>query len=56
MGSMCHYVRQSTKLNFLVKDKCIIEISDKPVDYSSCRKDFNFNNIKFELNLKLFII
>jgi len=36
----------------MVKDKCEIEISDKEVDYSSCRRNFDFDNITFELDLK----
>tara|TARA_B110000879_G_C11131013_1_gene496017 strand:- start:396 stop:1265 length:870 start_codon:yes stop_codon:yes gene_type:complete len=47
----CHYVRSSTKLNFFVKDKCEIKILDKEVDHSSCKRNFKFKNIEFELNL-----
>jgi len=47
----CHFLRSCSKLNFIVKDKCEIKILDKEVDYSSCRRDFNFNNVQFELNL-----
>ena len=47
----CHYERLCTKLNFSVKDICKIEILDKKVDYSSCRRNFNFDNVIFEFNL-----
>ena len=48
----CHYERLATKLNFFVENKQIIEILDKKVDYSSCRKDYDFSNVDFELDLK----
>lgn len=47
----CPYVRRCTKLNFFVKDKCEIKILDKEVDYSSCKRNFKFESIEFELNL-----
>ena len=35
----------------LTHNQFLIKILDKKVDYSNCRRDFNFNNVKFELNL-----
>ena len=48
----CHYERRNTKLeNIIVSDKVIFKILDKKVDTTSCKQDFNFDNIEYNLNL-----
>ena len=48
----CHYERLTTKLDFIINDECKIKILNKKVDYSKCRREYNFNNINYELHLK----
>ena len=49
----CHYNRHSNKLNNINVDGDMqFKISQQKVDYSTCRRDYNFDNIKFELHIK----
>ena len=49
----CHYDRDSCNLNNIrVEDNMELKISQQKVDYSSCRRDYNFDNNIFELNIK----
>lgn len=49
----CHYERKSSKgNNFDINEFCEIKVLDKEVDYSLCRRDYKFENIKFELNIE----
>lgn len=49
----CHYNRHSSGLNNLKVDgEMQFKISQQKVDYSTCRKNYNFDNIEFELNIK----
>lgn len=49
----CHYNRSSCNLNNIrVEDNMELKISQQKVDYSSCRRDYNFDNKIFELNIK----
>jgi hypothetical protein len=54
----CHYIRSSFKLqNVLVKGRITLDVSQEPIDYSSCRRDYDFTNIIKELNIiKIFYI
>lgn len=49
----CHYNRNFCKLNNIrVENNIEFKISDRIVDYSSCRRDYKFDNTIFELNIK----
>lgn len=47
----CHYKRTCSHHHFYVKDNCEITILDKKVDYSLCKRDFNFDDVEFELDV-----
>lgn len=48
----CHYKRQCTKIDKEnIKGKTKIEVLQDKVDYSSCRRDYDFSNIEFELDI-----
>lgn len=49
----CHYKRPSTNINNIkVSNQLTIEILNEKVDYSKCRREFNPENVKFNLNIK----
>ena len=49
----CHYNRQSTNINNIkVSNQLTIEVLNAKVDYSKCRREFNPENVKFNLNIK----
>lgn len=48
----CHYNRSQTLISGIINKKQEITILTKEVDRSSCRRDYNFNNVRFELNVK----
>ena len=48
----CHYKRKSNKINkIIIKGKTKIEVLQDKVDYSSCRRDYDFSNVEFELDI-----
>jgi hypothetical protein len=48
----CHYERKNFKLNnILINNKIDLEVSQEMIDYSSCRRDYDFSNIIKELNI-----
>lgn len=48
----CHYERKIKRCNFDINNICEIKVLDKEVDYSSCRREYNFENVRFELNIE----
>ena len=49
----CHYERPSTNINNLkVTNELTIEVLNEKVDYITCRREFNPENVKFNLNIK----
>lgn len=49
----CHYERQTTNINNIkVSNELTIEVLREKVDYSTCRREFNPENVKFNLNIK----
>ena len=51
--SYCHYNRRGCNLNYIrVEDNVEFKISQQKVDYSDCRRDYNFDNKIFELNIE----
>jgi len=48
----CHYKRKNTKIDGInIKGETKIEVLQDKVDYSSCRRDYDFSNIEFELDI-----
>ena len=48
----CHYNRTATKIDRInIKGNTKIEVLQDKVDYSSCRRDYDFSNIEFELDV-----
>ena len=48
----CHYNRKNCKIsNIKIDGHLELKILQKKVDYSSCRRNFDFSNVMFELNI-----
>lgn len=48
----CHYERKTTNIsNVKVSNQLTIEVLNEKVDYSTCRREFNPENVKYNLNI-----